>query len=55
VIISPCTKVCKLVDGFCEGCQRTRAEIMTWSKLTEQQRLEIMELLPSRRVTHTET
>ena len=43
-ISSPCTKVC-LIDeetGLCEGCGRTRAEIATWGRLTEDERGTIM-------------
>jgi predicted Fe-S protein YdhL (DUF1289 family) len=28
---SPCTGSCKLIDGVCDGCQRTRNEIVEWS------------------------
>ena len=43
-ISSPCTKVC-LIDeetGLCEGCGRTRAEIATWGRLSEDERRTIM-------------
>ncbi|GGK23587.1 DUF1289 domain-containing protein [Salinarimonas ramus] len=41
---TPCIKVC-LIDeetGLCEGCGRTRAEIATWGRKPEEERLAIM-------------
>jgi len=49
-ISSPCTKVC-LIDeetGLCEGCGRTRAEIATWGRLSEDERRTIMAGLDAR-------
>ncbi|WP_349371175.1 DUF1289 domain-containing protein [Salinarimonas sp.] len=43
-VSSPCIKVC-LIDeetGLCEGCGRTRAEIATWGRLSEEERRAIM-------------
>lgn len=34
--------------GLCEGCGRTRDEIGTWYRLTEEERLRIMAELPER-------
>lgn len=47
---SPCIRVC-LIDeetGLCEGCGRTREEIGTWYRLSEEERLKIMDELPER-------
>lgn len=47
---TPCIKVC-LIDeetGLCEGCGRTRAEIATWGRLSEEERLAIMAGLEAR-------
>ncbi|MGO4704480.1 DUF1289 domain-containing protein [Microvirga sp. 2MCAF38] len=47
---SPCIRVC-LIDpetGLCEGCGRTREEIGTWYRMTEEERLAIMAILPER-------
>ena len=49
-IATPCIQVC-IVDGpsgLCLGCYRTLSEIGGWSKLTDQQRAEIMKELPGR-------
>ena len=49
-ISSPCLKVC-IVDGcadICLGCGRTLPEIASWGRLTEEQRLAIMAILPER-------
>ncbi len=50
-IATPCVQVC-IVDGptgLCLGCYRTLSEIGGWSALTDDQRAEIMNELPSRR------
>ena len=50
-IATPCVKVC-IVDGassLCLGCYRTLEEIGGWSALTDDQRAEIMAVLPARR------
>lgn len=49
-IATPCVQVC-IVDGptgLCLGCYRTLQEIGGWSRLTDEQRTEIMSELPSR-------
>jgi len=35
---SPCTKVCKIEQGRCTGCNRTLEQIAAWSTMTEQER-----------------
>lgn len=47
---SPCILVCAIepASGHCYGCGRSRDEIAGWVKMTEQQRLDIMETLPER-------
>lgn len=49
-ISSPCIKICLIDDetGLCEGCGRTRAEIATWGRLSEEERLTIMAGLEDR-------
>lgn len=53
-IFSPCTKVCKLLDSsvsptkICIGCGRTIEEITKWSKMDPIERIQVVELLPSR-------
>ncbi len=49
-ISTPCIKVC-LIDretGICEGCGRTREEIATWGRKSEEERLAIMAGLEDR-------
>jgi uncharacterized protein len=49
-ISTPCIKVC-LIDNetsLCEGCGRTREEIATWGRFSEEERLEIMSGLEDR-------
>lgn len=49
-ISTPCIKVCLIDDetGLCEGCGRTREEIATWGRFSEEERLEIMAGLEDR-------
>lgn len=37
-IRSPCTRVCKIVDTICIGCNRSIEEIRKWTKYTDQER-----------------
>lgn len=45
---SPCINVCRLHDGLCIGCKRTEDEISNWFWYTEEERLQIMEILKTR-------
>ena len=50
-IATPCVQVC-VVDGesgLCLGCHRTLAEVASWSKLTDDERAQVMAALPARR------
>jgi predicted Fe-S protein YdhL (DUF1289 family) len=48
---SPCIYVCRIDQktGFCQGCWRTLAEISFWTRMSEAERLAVMEDLPRRR------
>lgn len=49
-ILSPCVGVCALrPDGLCGGCLRTVDEIAAWSRMSDADRLHVMDvLLPQR-------
>jgi predicted Fe-S protein YdhL (DUF1289 family) len=49
-IDSPCQKVCLIQTGAetCIGCFRTRREIALWSRMTPDERRDIMAELPAR-------
>lgn len=49
-VLSPCTGVCCLDErGLCEGCYRTGNEIAGWSRMSDEERLRLMEdVLPGR-------
>ncbi|CAA7612374.1 conserved hypothetical protein [Candidatus Terasakiella magnetica] len=49
---SPCTSVCRIDPhtGWCEGCQRTIAEIKAWKTASETERRAILDRLPARKV-----
>jgi uncharacterized protein len=47
---SPCIKICELNNaGFCIACKRHLDEIEKWIYLSKQERMIIMEDLPSRK------
>ncbi|MEM1284889.1 MAG: DUF1289 domain-containing protein [Pseudomonadota bacterium] len=48
--LSPCNAICRIdpLTQLCMGCGRTMDEIGRWSKLTDEQRRQVMGLLPSR-------
>jgi uncharacterized protein len=47
---SPCIKVCQMDPqrGLCMGCLRTLDEIARWAGMTEVEREQVLEELPSR-------
>lgn len=49
-IESPCVKLCVMhpETGFCMGCYRSRTEIAGWSRMTPEERREVMADLPAR-------
>jgi len=49
-IESPCVRVCVVHPEakICTGCYRTTDEIARWSKMTAEERREIMNALPGR-------
>ena len=48
---SPCVNICRMDDatGWCEGCQRTLAEIAAWGGLDDTAKLAVWQALPARR------
>ncbi len=49
-IVSPCISVCELDDeNICIGCKRSKTEISQWSKMSRNQRLELLKILHKRR------
>lgn len=48
--LTPCVQVCQIDQmlRLCLGCGRTLDEIGRWSKLTDPQRLMVMQQLPQR-------
>jgi hypothetical protein len=49
-VLSPCVGVCALgPDGLCQGCLRNVDEIAAWSRMSDAERLHVMDvLLPER-------
>lgn len=49
-IASPCVKICVVhpAERICTGCYRTIDEIGNWSRMSPEERAEIMEALPAR-------
>ncbi|MET4682338.1 DUF1289 domain-containing protein [Brevundimonas faecalis] len=50
-VATPCVMVCTVdgASGLCLGCFRTLKEIATWSRMSEDERAEIMQGLSDRR------
>lgn len=49
VVLSPCTKVCKISPetSLCLGCRRTLDEIAAWSRASDDYKLMVWERLES--------
>ena len=49
---SPCVGVCRVVGGaysrYCGGCWRTLEEIEGWSRYSDEEKADILRLLPVR-------
>jgi len=48
--LSPCNKICQIHPEMriCIGCYRTIQEIAGWSRMSDMERREVMEVLPER-------
>ena len=42
-IKSPCIDVCKLEDGVCIGCKRTKEEIARWRDMEDEEKLQVID------------
>jgi len=49
---SPCNDVCKISpdSGLCQGCLRTKQEIMLWKDASDGQKRAILNRLKSRKI-----
>lgn len=48
LVPNPCKSICKLnKDNVCIGCKRTKEEIASWPKLTNEQRKVIVDRISS--------
>ena len=43
--ITPCVSICKLENGICIGCERTKEEIAKWKRYTNEERMVVMKRL----------
>ncbi len=52
-IKSPCILICTMdaETGFCLGCARTLDEITRWSRMTAEEQITVLSLLPDRHET----
>ncbi len=52
---NPCIEVCQYDDNeICIGCKRTRKEAKSWWRLTDQEKLEVLEKIKTRRSEATD-
>jgi predicted Fe-S protein YdhL (DUF1289 family) len=42
-MISPCIQHCVLKGGKCQGCFRTSSEITRWTRMSDEERLLVMQ------------
>ncbi|AIR87923.1 DUF1289 domain-containing protein [Pseudomonas cremoricolorata] len=48
-VASPCVSICALDEqDICTGCQRSVEEISRWSRMSDQQRREVLQLCHQR-------
>ena len=48
-IESPCVGVCQYnEEEFCAGCFRSSKEISEWAMMSKEEKLKVIEILPSR-------
>jgi predicted Fe-S protein YdhL (DUF1289 family) len=40
---SPCIDICVMEDGVCTGCGMTNQEVTKWSKMTDEERLKVID------------
>lgn len=45
---SPCKLVCRIKDGYCEGCKRTPEEIRDWIIMSEYEQKKLKHELKER-------
>jgi predicted Fe-S protein YdhL (DUF1289 family) len=43
--VTPCMSICKIIEGICVGCGRTKKEICMWMQMDDDERLSIMRRL----------
>ena len=43
--VTPCMSICKIVEGICVGCGRTKDEICMWLKMDDNERMAVMQRL----------
>ena len=54
-IKNPCIEVCQYDDELvCIGCKRTRKEAKSWWRLSNEQKLEVLENIKKRRESGTD-
>jgi uncharacterized protein len=49
-VASPCIDICRMDEalGLCAGCYRTRAEIATWKKLSNEEKRALLTVIAER-------
>ena len=48
MIASPCVQICRMQGDMCIGCLRTLEEITDWSKLSDSEKLAVLDKVFSR-------
>jgi uncharacterized protein len=46
---SPCIGICKLENGICSGCSRTKRDIKNWSKYNDETKFQIIQKIKKKK------
>jgi predicted Fe-S protein YdhL (DUF1289 family) len=48
-VASPCISECKLENGICSGCGRSKRDIKNWSKYSNETRYQIVQKIKKKK------
>lgn len=56
MIESPCINLCTVAcDGFCAGCYRTKEEIAKWQRMSEYEKMLVLNKIQERKIKYRNT
>ncbi len=51
MVESPCVSICRLENDVCVGCKRTLQEVASWSRLSDEEKQQVLDRIVSSYVT----